>query len=253
MRTKFYILASTALALACSAVGASCADMPRNVVKAPALGLFEASQLYYGLGTLGETTKASVSAPALGTTGDITTAGGGAGGIVGYHKGNVAKFWQVEAYAYRKNLGGSQLVTGADVTVPWEFGGRVKFGGAQTYANLMALLGDNLGLGGLGLSAGTGTGQNTMPYVYAGVNAAKSQASLLGVASASDWQVTPEVGIGAITRIMSPATGQPQGCAADASMGYSPAGKGFAIGDGVLGGGLANTGRSFKVRAAVLC
>lgn len=217
------------------------------VTKAPS-ALFDVTGIYAGVGVLGETTKASGTIPTLGTTGDITTAGAAVGGIVGYHKGTAASFWQAEAFAYYKNLGGVQSVTGTDINDRVSFGGRLKVGGTQSYANVLALLG-NLG-GGVLIPTGPVTGQPTMPYAYIGVDVSKPDMTVLGIPSSSNYVPKFEMGMGMIVKITNPTTGVPTGCAMDNSVGYSPAPKSQDLTNGL---GSVSEGRSFKMRAAVLC
>lgn len=241
---SFYI--ATVLAFSLVPATSEAADI-RLVTKAqPAL--FDVGGWYVGIGVLGETSKATGTIPALGTTGDITTAGAAIGGLAGYYKGTAEKFWAVEGFAYYKNLGGVQSVTGTDVSDRVSFGGRVKLGGTQTYANLLALLG-NVG-GGVLLPTGPVAGQPTMPYAYIGVDVSKPDITVLGVASSSNYVPKFEVGMGMITKTTNPTTGAPTGCAMDNSVGYSPAPRSQDLGNGL---GSVNEGRSFKVRAAVVC
>lgn len=235
----------TLLAFFLVPLSSEAADL-KLVTKAPA-ALFDVTGIYAGVGVLGETTKASGTIPTLGTTGDITTAGAAVGGIVGYHKGTAASFWQAEAFAYYKNLGGVQSVTGTDINDRVSFGGRLKVGGTQSYANVLALLG-NLG-GGVLIPTGPVTGQPTMPYAYVGVDVSKPDMTVLGIAASSSYVPKFELGVGMVVKMTNQA-GVPTGCAMDNSVGYSPASKSQDLTNGL---GSVSEGRSFKMRAAVLC
>lgn len=240
---------------------AAAADLPRALLKAPPPA-FEVGGWYMGLGSAAATDKGSISDPTLGTTGSITTAGASIEAIAGYHYGSHASFKDVEFAVSYWNLGGvqNQVVVGAPSAVASmdsriSARGTFKIGGTQTYANLLAALG-NIGGGNLGLNSVLTPpviGPTAMPYFALDVKVSKIDASLaaLGamVSESNNWQVRPGVGLGSYMPITNATTGKPTGCMMDNSIYYRPAGKGISIG----GGGNASFGREFEARMAVVC
>lgn len=222
---------------------AHAADMP---VKAVSYGFgFGTQGWYVGIGTLAATTNSEISIPAVGTTGQITTAGAGVGPVFGYQKGDASSFKAIEAAVYWQNLGGTQLNTGASVNARFSSSARIKFGGTAVIATLGQLL-PNLGLGGVFPPAST-LGQNSLPYFSIGADVNQVQASVIGIEN-KGWQVTPTFGMGFISQVMDPVTGKPTGFATDTSIEYTPAGKGMNIGTN----GNANLGRKFIAKFSVL-
>jgi hypothetical protein len=259
MNRLFYL--ATVAAFALVPLSAKSADLKPLVVKAPELD-FNLSGWYVGLGTAAATDKGSISDPALGTTGSITTAGAAAEVIAGYHYGNAAKFIDAEFAASYWNLGGvqNQVVVGAVnpvATMDSRVSARatLKIGGTQTYANLLAAL-STFG-GGLGSPLGVltppTTGPSSMPYAAIDLKASRVDSALAGLgmalATTNNWEVRPGIGLGNYATIINPTTGKPTGCMMDTSIHYFPAGKGFALG----GNGNSNLGREFEARLAMVC
>ncbi len=259
MSKLFYLATAAAFALVPFAVKA--ADLPPPILKAPPAA-FAVGGMYMGMGTSAATDRSTISDPILGSAGTVTTVGAAIEGILGYHYGTAARFYDVEASVGYTNLGGVQTnIAGAgiaDINSRVFARGTFKIGGTQTYTNLLGAigqLGPNLGLNGVFTPPVIGPG--ALPYFALDVKASRLQTSLGGLDLAGNpvllsnegWQVRPGVGLGVYSAIMNTITGKPTGCMMDTSMHYYPAGKGITVGFD----GTASLGREFEARLAMVC
>ncbi len=259
MSKLFYL--ATAVAFALVPFSGKAADLKPPILKAPPAA-FDTGGWYMGMGTAAATDRSTISEPVLGTAGTVTTVGAALEGIVGYHYGSAARFYDVELAAGYTNLGGVQTNTAgagfADINSRGYARGTFKFGGTQTYTNLLGAigqLGPNLGLNGILTPPVVGPG--ALPYFALDVKASHLQASMGGLDLAGNpillsndgWQVRPGVGLGVYTAIMNTVTGRPTGCMMDTSMHYYPSGQGLTFGTN----GTANLGREFEARLAMVC
>lgn len=148
---------------------------------------------YYGVNALGS------ASPIANATPGATAIGGDIGGTLGYTCATSAStFWFVEAMADFQNLNGSG--PGFALTGPAHIEERVAFGGPINQL-LNVLPNINLpavpslpGLPG-GITAGPSNG-----YVYAAINEDDVSATF-GGATGRDWIISPELGVGMLSRL----------------------------------------------------
>lgn len=151
--------------------------------------------LYYGINALGSATVVA-NAPV-----GAQTIGGDIGGTLGYacETSKAGTFYFVEALADFQNLNGSQ--NGLSLTGPAHLEQRIGFGGPlnQMIGALLPSLGTTtlptLPLLPTGVIAGP-----SKQYIYAALNEDDVSASF-GKGSSHDWLISPEVGVGMLSRL----------------------------------------------------
>lgn len=149
--------------------------------------------LYYGVTTIGS------AAPIANGPVGATALGGSIGGTIGYTCDRGATFWFAEGIAGFQNLnGGTQ---GFSMSGPVHLQQRLAFGGPIN--QLLSLL-PNLSFPAVpsipalpnGVTAGPAKG-----YIYAALNEDDISVSYLGINSGKAWLVSPELGVGMLTRL----------------------------------------------------
>ena len=192
MRALKALCIATLLTSPCTA--ALAADMPLKAAPFPAGGYPTKCGAYYGINVLGSAAPIADS-PVVGTS----LIGGDVGGLLGYtcnFNGGLA-FWFAEVIVDAQNLNGG--APGFNFGGPVHIEERLAFG--SPIGNMLGMF-PNLNLPAVpslpaapnGITSGTPN-----MYLYAAVNEDDISAQF-GMSTARDWLVTPEVGIGAITR-----------------------------------------------------
>lgn len=148
---------------------------------------------YYGVNALGS------ASPIANATPGATAIGGDIGGTLGYTcQTSASTFWFAEAMADFQNLNGSG--PGFSLTGPAHFEERFAFGGPIN--QLLNVL-PNINLPAVpslpGLPSGITAGP-TNGYVYAAINEDDVSATF-GGATGRDWIISPEVGVGMLSRL----------------------------------------------------
>lgn len=149
---------------------------------------------YYGINAM--TTAAPIQGAAVGAT----EIGGDIGGLIGYACASPTgpSVWFVEAIADFQNLNGSS--NGLSLTGPAHLEQRAGFGGPLN--NFLTSL-PNLNLPALPALPGLPSGITAGPsigYVYGALNEDDISASF-GLSSARKWVLSPELGVGLLTRL----------------------------------------------------
>lgn len=186
-----------ALALIAAATPALSADLIRKAPLASEIGYPVGCGLFYGISTEGSATPIK-DAPV-----QTTALSGAVSGLLGYTcpiKGGTA-FWFAEASVGAQALNGGG--NGLGMNAPLHFKERVGIGGPISGMLGMLqipVLSDLPSLPSIpNLPAGVTAGQSRA-YVYAALNQDDISASF-GAAGGRNWVITPEAGIGMLTRL----------------------------------------------------
>jgi hypothetical protein len=148
---------------------------------------------YYGVNALGS------ASPIANATPGATAIGGDIGGTIGYTcQTSPSTFWFAEAMGDFQNLNGNGA--GFSMTGPAHFEERVAFGGPinqllNVLPNLNIPAVPSLPVLPNGITAGPSNG-----YVYAGLNEDDVSATF-GASTGRNWIVSPEVGVGMLSRL----------------------------------------------------
>jgi len=255
MRNVLIALASSILLYSVPAIAA---DMPikaplrNNLLTYPA---YDGAGFYWGISTEAGVAQSKVDNTFVGglINGNMTAAGAGVGGTIGYMRGNGSYWLAGEASVHWQNITASDP---ANVTVAsrWSAEQSVKLGGFQQFLSWLP----DLGLGSLfptlptpPTPPGFNLAANTShTYIKAGMEEFGLTASVLALNSGHEWAAAPLVGMGVLNQLLNK-DGTISTAVLDVGAQVTFADKGFTFGSGGLGGS-AKLGRQYKAYAKIL-
>lgn len=238
------LLTASALLALGSLAQAHAADLVTKAAAAPAVvGYpYNASGFYFGVGTSGTGSQASVA------NAGVVALGASLDGIVGWQWQGGLNFIAIENIASYQNLGTTGTciaqagITGCSVGSNFSDTLRVKFGFPTT---MLSTFLPNLSAAFPGLPAVPGGSNGTLhPYGYVGLRSDDVSGTFM-LSTARAWTFRAEVGLGVMSQLTN-------GMALDTSAGFTFAGQGLAIGvpPGTEIG--AQLGKEFTARVSLL-